>query len=983
VPVDPQAIDRWRRAGAALDEALELDPAAREAYVSRLRESDPEVGRALAAMVGAASGTSAGFLERPALGLAAPLFQSRSQDHPPEPDSPLVIGPYRTLRRLAHGGMGEVYLAERADGQFQQRVAIKLIRRGMDSDEIHRRFLAERQILARLAHPHIARLLDGGVTADGRPYLAMEYVDGDTLTSSCDARGLTIEQRVALFENVCEAVRYAHQNLVVHRDLKPSNILLTADGTVKLLDFGIAKVLGGDDRAGSAQTETDSRVMTPEYAAPEQVRGEPVTTATDVYALGGVLYELLTGQRVHQFERPTPAEVERVICQVDPEPPSGMVARSGREIGAARSTEPARLRRQLRGDLDKIVMKALQKDPGRRYPSADALLEDLRRHRAGLPVRARPNSTAYRAGKFLRRHRVGVAAGAAVIAALVVGLAATAWQARHAAREAAKATEVKNFVKGLFDAAGPAESRGRDITARELLDRGTRRVDSALARQPEVQLELLDFLGQVHRDLGYYDRADSLLRRALALARSLHRPGSREEATELATWGSVLYEQGEYARAESVLSAALTSRRHAGGVDDSTIAVNLGDLAVMLQAQAKYTEAEPLYREALRIDRRIFGNEHLQVAADLDNLSVLIWKLGKYGEAGALERAALEIRQRLLHPEHPLVIASLHNLAAVRLAEGNLPEAERLEQDALARDRKLYPGGHPDIAIKLEQLYMIVDARGRFDEARSALAEALAIRRRWLGPAHPSTMEVVANLGVLQYRLGNLAAADTAMRDGLEYYRRTLGPEHQTTVTVLQNLGAVLSEEGKYAEAGPLLREALALRRRMLGDSNADVARTTRQIGLLLEREGRLKEAEHLLRQALAIDREVLPADHPLLGEALSTLGAILTDQGRAQEAEPTLRRALAIRRAKHGATDPRTLETASLLGACIGTLGQHREAETLLLKSYRALRANPYSGKEFPGAARRLAAYYDLRGDRAAAARIRRAGYVPSRKAS
>jgi len=363
VPAD--ADDRWRRAGAVLDEILDLAPEARGAHLARLSRSDPGLSRTLAAMLTASVATP-DWLERPALGLAAPLF--RAPAAPADAEQSLVIGSYRTLRRLARGGMGEVFLAERADGQFEQRVALKLIKRGMDFEEVHRRFLAERQILARLSHPHIARLLDGGVSADGRPYIVMEYVDGDDLIAASDAHRLTIDQRLHIFEDACEAVRYAHQNLVVHRDLKPSNILVTASGELKLLDFGIAKLLRDDSGNSVVETRTELRVMTPEYAAPEQVRGEPVTTATDVYALGAVLYELLTGRRAHQFKRPTPAEVERVVCQVDPEAPSVVALRSG-DVAAARRIDTGRLRRLLHGDLDTIVLKALQKEPARGYPS--------------------------------------------------------------------------------------------------------------------------------------------------------------------------------------------------------------------------------------------------------------------------------------------------------------------------------------------------------------------------------------------------------------------------------------------------------------------------------------------------------------------------------------------------------------------------------------------------------------------------------------
>ncbi len=929
-------------------------------------------------------GESGGFLESPALAFAAPLLAG-----PPRGSKRLdgtMVGPYRILHELARGGMGAVYLAERADGQFEQRVALKLIKRGMDSDEIHRRFLAERQILARLSHPHIARLLDGGVSDDGQPYFAMEYVEGIPLTAYCDERRLGIDERLRLFADVCQAVRHAHQNLVIHRDLKPSNILVTVDGEVKLLDFGIAKLVQQDSGPGTALTAVGIRAMTPEYAAPEQVRGEPVTTATDVYALGAILYELLTGHRVHRLQRGTLHELEQVICEATPEAPSAAVSRTEeitladglREtvtpdtVSRARASEPARLRRLLGGDLDTIALKALQKVPARRYSSADALLADLQRYEAGLPVLARPDSRLYRARKFVRRHRVGVGAATALLLALLAGLGGTAWQARVASREAVQATEVKNFVKDLFNDATPSQSRGREITARELLERGTRRVDSALARQPEVQLELLDFLAQVHRDLGYFDRADSLVRRALGLARSLYGPGGREEARELATWGTVLQEEGEYPRAESVLSQALAIRRRSHGVDDSTLAANLGDLAVTLQTEAKYDEAEPLSREALRIDRRLFGNEHLQVASDLDNLGVLLWVMGKLDEAGSVTRSALDIRRRLLDGGHPLLTNSLHNLAGIRLSEGNISEAEKLDREALAIDRKLYPNGHPDLAFKLQQLYLILDAGGRYAEAESVLTEALAIRRKWLGPRHPSTMETLANIGVLRYRIGNLPAAEAAMREGLDYYTKTLGPEHPTSLVILQNLGGILSDEGKYAEAEPILRKSVILRRKVLGDSNPDVGRTMRHLGLLLQREGRLAEAESLLTQAVALERQGLPAGNSIIGEGLSTLGGILTDRGRPADAEPLLREALAIRREKHGPTDPRTLETQSLLGACLARLHRYREAEPLLVQSYEALKVSPYSGKELPGATRRLADYYESLGRRHEAVRIR-----------
>ncbi|MGH7528613.1 MAG: serine/threonine-protein kinase, partial [Gemmatimonadales bacterium] len=518
---------RWQRLALIFDDVLELAPEARAAYLDHACAGDAALRAEIDALLAADAG-SGDFPE--AAEAYFPSLMGAAADAAQPPAGGLaagtVIGPYRVVRELAQGGMGAVYLAERADGQFEQRVALKLIRAGLDSVEVQRRFLAERQILARLNHPNIAKLLDGGIAAEGRPWFAMELVDGSPLLAWCDERKLGLTERLRIFEAVCDAVRYAHQNLVVHRDLKPSNILVTTDGRVKLLDFGIAKVLegGAEGQRGSGAdvaplTRTELRILTPEYAAPEQVRGEPVTTATDVYALGAVLYELLAGQRVHRFDRHTPAEIERVVCETDPEPPSA-AAMQDVAASAARRTEPRRLRRLLRGDLDTIVLKALQKDPARRYPSAEALLDDLRRFESGLPIKARPESRTYRLGKFVRRHGVGVAAGTALFLALLAGLGGTLWQARAAAREASRAVAVKDFLVGLFQESDPAQARGRNITADELLARGIQRLDTALTRDPALQSELLGELGKIHRELGLFERADSLLERSVRLART-------------------------------------------------------------------------------------------------------------------------------------------------------------------------------------------------------------------------------------------------------------------------------------------------------------------------------------------------------------------------------------------------------------------------------------------------------------------------------
>ena len=440
-----QAISReqWQRVERVVDSALALPTTERAAYLSAacdepwLREAADEWLRAC--------DDAEQFLRIP-LGNAGALLDAAP---PPDPEGLTAgtrIGPFAVVRELGRGGMGTVYLARRADGQFEQTVALKLIRRGADTPTARRRFLAERQILARLNHPHIAALVDGGVSDDGRLWFAMECVDGTPITRHADERALGVDARLRLFRDAADAVRHAHQSLVVHRDLKPSNVLVTDDGIVKLLDFGIARLLGGDvagdvSSADEPLTRTGLRLLTPEYAAPEQVRGESVTTVTDVYALGALLYELLTGRRAQQLERLTPGEMERVVCEVDPPPPSRV------------APEPVRAR--LRGDLDAIVLRAMHKDPARRYASVDALIEDLRRFTEGLPVQARRDSLGYRAGKFVRRHRVAVGMGSLALLALLGGLAATLWEARAARREAATANAVTDFVVGLFEQSDP------------------------------------------------------------------------------------------------------------------------------------------------------------------------------------------------------------------------------------------------------------------------------------------------------------------------------------------------------------------------------------------------------------------------------------------------------------------------------------------------------------------------------------------------
>jgi serine/threonine-protein kinase len=565
------------------------------------------------------------------------------------------IGPYRPMRLLGRGGMGSVYLAERADGQFERQVALKLLRTGFDSDEHVRRFLAERQILATLTHPNIARLLDGGVTDEGKPFFVMEYVEGEPLNQYCDSHQLSVRERLELVIPVCEAVQDAHRSPVVHRDLKPSNILVTEDGTVKLLDFGIAKLLNPEALPSHAAPATGTGVlpMTPAYASPEQVRSESITTSSDVYQLGVLLYELVTGHRPYHLRGRTPSEIEQIICEKDPSQPSTAVTDMDEacpeDIARARNASPDRLQRQLRGDIDTIVLKALRKEPSRRYPSAEQLADDLRNYLSGRPITARTNSWTYRGRKFLQRHRWGVA-GAALILFLTVGSAAALMRQNHriaeerdrAQIERMKTEHVQAFLIALFGNAWQGVAGADSVAVRSSLDDGVHRLQQRLADQPEIRAEMLSAVAGVYRRLGDSAAAQPLLEDALDTHRSLEHAG--EVASLLLQLAEIHPQPG---RAEALYREALAIRqtRH----DDGHIAVAevRKKLAQRLESTGRDSAALRLYEQAAPVYRRTMGEGHTQTASLLTRLGTLYQERGDYASAEPMLRDAFAIHQRL------------------------------------------------------------------------------------------------------------------------------------------------------------------------------------------------------------------------------------------------------------------------------------------------------------------------------------------------
>jgi serine/threonine protein kinase/tetratricopeptide (TPR) repeat protein len=929
------SADRWARLSPLLDEALDLEGDDRRAFVARVAAASPDLARDLEALLDADKG-SGDFLEQAVQAESINFLSDAADGHESDEAVPDRIGAWRIIREIGRGGMGVVYLAERADGDFDQQVALKVIRRGLDSDEILSRFRRERQILARLQHPAIATLVDGGVSADGRPYFAMQRVDGQPITTYADAARATIDERLRLMLAACAAVQHAHANLVVHRDLKPSNILVTADGQVKLLDFGIAQMVTEEGSADpTALTRVGQRAMTFDYASPEQIRGEAATTATDIYGLGLVLYDLLAGRRAHGGTSGSLKDRERDVLDRDVVEPSRTVADGSdigtHEIALKRGATVDRLRRRLRGDLDTIVRTALHRDPARRYPSVEAFARDVDRHLGGLPIAARPDAFAYRASKFVARHRVGVGITAIVAVVLIGALAVTLWQARLAAREARKARAVTEFLTSIFTVSDPSESRGAAVTAREILDQGARRIETELRDQPELQADMFGIVGDVYRNIGILEPSGKLLQRALERKRELYGAGDPRTAAATERWARWLWDKGDYKAAEQTLRDTLALQRRLLGPSDPAISVTLTTLASVASEANKNDEALALHREALAIDRSLHGERHATVATDLGNIAAVLTRIDRFDEAEPLYRQALAMRREVLAPGHPDIATTMHGLALTLSRRGDAKTAVPMFEEVLALQRQVYGPNHWEIAQTLDNLALGLERTGRLTDAVAAARDALEVRRQIRDPNHPDFAISLNNFATISYRLGAYADAERALRDAIDLWSRTLGPEHRNVATAKNNLGAVLREKGDYAAAEPLLRESLALRRKIGGDDSPDVAQSLKNLGLLFIDTARLSDADIALGQSVDLGRRVLPPGHPRLADGLVGLGQLRIKQHRAADAEPLLREALEIRVSKVGTDSPQAAEARMHLGVCLTTLQRFDEAQPLL----------------------------------------------------
>ncbi|MCH9647531.1 MAG: serine/threonine-protein kinase [Deltaproteobacteria bacterium] len=948
----------WQRVKAVVAEALELPPAQRSDFLDRSCGEQPALRREVESLLESYD-SAGGFLESPAAESLAPLLSSsQARLH--------KIGPYRVGREIGRGGMGAVFLASREDPAFQHVVAVKLIKRGMDSDEIVRRFHQERDILARLDHPHIARLLDGGTTKEGQPYFVMEYIEGLPFDRYCDIHQLSVRRRLEVFRVVCGAVQFAHRNLVIHRDLKPSNILVTEEGQPKLLDFGIAKLLDADESAPSGQpTVTAQRRLTPRYASPEQILGDPVTTGSDVYSLGVLLYELLTGRLPNQPVQQLGAGEARSLRESSPERPSSIVTRdlgaafestSGQatqsendpaapresnQVSRLRGEEPHRLSRLLKGDLDNIVLKALSPEPDRRYGSVEQLSEDLRRYLEGRPVVARRSTFAYRASKFIRRNRV-LSLAMVLLAALVLSLA---WQRLEIGRERdradterAKAQQALDFVLGLFEISDPETARGERITAREILDRGASQLEQETGTEPQVRAVMMDTVGEIYRKLGLFERAAPLLEGALEVRSGALGASHLDAAESLDHLAQLEYAKGEFERAAQLHREALGIREGQLGREDPAVAKSLVGVGMAMGAGGEVEEGIFLVEEGLEIQRRLWGKNHPEVASSLNNLAVLRSSLGEYSAAAELVQQALMIQRLALGEDHPHVATGELNAGTLLYQSGDYEAAEPVLLRALELNERLLGEEHPRVAVILTTVATLYFRRGELDRAEPLLRQALEVSRKALGESHPDTATTLDTLAAVVRHRGDLAESEEIYRQALAMRKTALGPEHPAVASSLNNLAFVAKAKGDLVEAEALQRRAVEIRRSALGEDHPDVGLSLNNLGSLLLQQEKLPEAEAVYRKALAVRRSALPESHPDLAFTQTGLARLLLEQGRTEEAVGLLREAVAIRRQALPAGHWRLAESESLLGLGLGRLGQVAEAQALLVGSTQIL---------------------------------------------
>ncbi|NNE47436.1 MAG: serine/threonine protein kinase [Rhodothermales bacterium] len=929
---------RWKEIDELFDALVDMSAGERSAFLDDRCRGQDDLRDEVEGML-RAHDNAGGFLSDSASQSAVELIADSAHIL----EMPERVGPYRLTAEIARGGMGAVYLGNRDDGEFEQRVAVKVLQTGLPATDIRRRFLSERQILASLEHEHIARVYDGGVLDDGRPYFVMEYVNGSPIDDYCEQQGLNLRQRLELIRDVADTVRYAHYNLVIHRDLKPSNILVTPDGSVKLLDFGIAKVLGGDGAADLAATQTGTRWMTPEYASPEQILGRPPTTATDVYQLGVVAYEILTGVRPFRGEDRSVFELERTICEDDPDRPSLAV----RDTSVSLTEQQRKTRSKLlAGDVDAIVLKSLRKESEDRYASAGEFSADVQRFLDGVPVSARQGSTGYRIQKFVRRYRWRVAVVATSVVVLLAGATAYAVQITRARAEAeaaaeiatlerAKSERVATFLAGLFEAGDLEKSQGDTLTVFDLVDRGVQELDD-LEDEPEVQARLAHVIGDVYHRLSQFDRSEQLLTRSADILRGIPATESSELPFTLEALSDLSVSRGDFEAAAVYAREAVGVASEVHGEKHATVARMMNRLGTAYFYQNDDSLAAHYYRRALEIYRSAEGAEGEGFASLVGNLGLIEQRAGRLVEAEALLRESRSLLQDVPGTEERVADAT-RNLAIILGGRGELDEAEQLHIDHVAMRRVLDGDTSVAVSSALSFLGSLYQQRGEYEKSVETQSESLEILKQLFGPRHRYSAMAMNNLAQPLRLLGRYDEAEAHLRQSIDIRREVYGESHYRVATALRQVGNVLSARGNNAEALELFEEALQIREKHFGRNHKNTANSLNDVASTLASLGRTEQAETVLQDAMKIWGVVSEPDN---GQSRTRylLGGLLLDRGELVYSEGLLREAYSERQQRFGADHWRTAASASLLARCLAEQGKREEAELLLIEAREAL---------------------------------------------